>query len=73
MSSLDVRDVFRNPRKVIAWLEAGKTMALIDENGRVFARVTPETPAASVGKRIRTNPAKASNTTRKSAKAKSKS
>lgn len=40
--SLDVREVFRNPKRAIAVLKAGNTIVLIDDDGVSFARVIPE-------------------------------
>lgn len=39
--SLDVHDVFRNPGKAIATLKAGEVIDLIDDDGKIFARVLP--------------------------------
>lgn len=43
--SLDVSEVFLKPEEAETALKAGKTIVLIDEDGKAFARVIPEIPA----------------------------
>jgi hypothetical protein len=39
--AIDVEEIFLEPEKVVALLEAGTILCLEDDNGRIFARVEP--------------------------------